>query len=50
MFPSLGIIASIIAVIAAIIIFIWPHIVSYIIAIYLLIIGILGILNYIGVA
>ncbi len=45
--PSLGLIASIIAILAGIIIIIWPHIVSYIIAIYLIIIGIVGIISYI---
>ncbi len=44
--PSLGIIASVIAIIAGIIIFIWPHIISYIVAAYLVIIGIVGIINY----
>ncbi len=41
--PSLGIIASIIAIIAGIILFIWPHIISYIVAVYLVIIGIVGV-------
>ncbi len=45
--PSLGLIASIIAIIAGIIIIIWPHIVSYIVAIYLIIIGIVGVISYI---
>ena len=45
--PSLGLIASILAIIAGIIIIIWPHIVSYIVAIYLIIIGIVGIIGYI---
>ncbi len=45
--PSLGLIASIIAILAGIIILIWPHIVSYIIAIYLIIIGIVGVISYI---
>ncbi len=45
--PSLGLIASILAIIAGIIIIIWPHIVSYIIAIYLIIVGIVGIIAYI---
>ena len=45
--PSLGIIASALAVIAGIIILIWPHIISYIIAIYLIVIGIIGIINYV---
>ncbi len=45
--PSLGIVASIIAIVAGIIILIWPHIVNYIIAFYLIIIGIVGVINYI---
>jgi len=45
--PSLGLIASILAILAGIIIIIWPHIVSYIVAIYLIIIGIVGIISYI---
>jgi hypothetical protein len=45
--PNLGLIVSILALIAGIIIIIWPHIVSYIIAVYLIIIGIVGIINYI---
>ena len=44
--PSLGIIASILAIIAGIIILIWPHIVNYIIAFYLIIIGIIGVINF----
>ncbi len=39
-----GLLASIIAVVAGIIILIWPHIISYIIAIYLIIIGVMGII------
>jgi hypothetical protein len=45
--PSLGLIASILALIAGIIIIIRPHIVSYIVAIYLIIIGIVGIIGYV---
>jgi hypothetical protein len=45
--PGLGLIASILAILAGIIIIIWPHIVSYIVAIYLIIIGIVGIIGYI---
>ncbi len=45
--PNLGLIASIIAIIAGIIIIIWPHIISYIVAIYLIVIGIVGIINYV---
>jgi hypothetical protein len=43
--PSLGLIASIIALIAGIIILIWPKIINYIIAFYLIIIGIVGIIS-----
>ena len=43
-----GLLASIISVVAGIIILIWPHIISYIIAIYLLIIGVLGIIAYVA--
>jgi hypothetical protein len=45
--PSLGLIASILAILAGIIIIIWPHIISYIVSIYLIIIGIVGIIGYI---
>lgn len=45
--PSAGLIASILAILAGIIIFIWPQIVAYIIAIYLIVIGIVGIIGYI---
>ncbi len=45
--PSLGIVASALAIVAGIIILIWPHIISYIIAIYLIVIGIIGVINYI---
>lgn len=43
--PSLGLIASIIALIAGIIILIWPKIINYIIAFYLIIIGVVGIIS-----
>jgi hypothetical protein len=39
-----GLLASVLALVAGIIILIWPHIIAYIIAIYLIIIGILGII------
>jgi uncharacterized membrane protein YhhN len=42
-----GLVSSILAVMAGIIILIWPHIISYIIAIYLLIIGVMGIIAYV---
>jgi hypothetical protein len=44
--PALGIIASIIAIIAGIIVLIWPHIISYIVAVYLIVIGIIGVIAY----
>ena len=44
--PSLGIVASIIAILAGIIILIWPKIINYIIALYLIIIGIIGVITY----
>jgi hypothetical protein len=44
--PTLGLVASIVAIAAGVIIAIWPHIVSYIIAIFLVFIGIVGIINY----
>jgi hypothetical protein len=43
--PNFGLIASIIAIVAGIIILIWPHILSYIVAIYLIIIGAIGIIS-----
>jgi hypothetical protein len=46
--PSLGIIASVLAIIAGIIILIKPTIINYIIAFYLIIIGIIGVVNYFG--
>ena len=44
--PSLGIIASIIAILAGIVILIWPKIINYIIALYLIIVGIIGVITY----
>jgi len=41
-----GLLTSILAVVAGIIILIWPQIIAYIIGIYLLIIGIMGIIAY----
>jgi len=41
-----GLLASIIAVVAGIVILIWPRIISYIIAIYLLIVGVMGLVVY----
>jgi len=42
--PSGGLLISIISIIAGIIIMIWPHIIAYIIGIYLIIVGILGLI------
>jgi len=42
--PTGGLIISIISIVVAIIIFIWPHIIAYLVAIYLLIIGVLGVI------
>ena len=39
-----GLLASILAIIAGIIILVWPQIIAYIIGIYLLIIGIIGVI------
>ncbi len=39
-----GFLLSILAVVAGVVILIWPHIISYIIAIYLIIVGVLGII------
>ena len=39
-----GLLGSILAIVAGVIILIWPHIISYIVAIYLLIIGIIGVI------
>ena len=44
--PEIGIIASALAIVAGIIILIWPHILNYIVAIYLIVIGIIAIVNY----
>jgi len=41
-----GLLASILAIIAGIIVLIWPRIIAYIIAIYLLIIGVMGLVAY----
>ncbi len=46
-FTGGGLLASILAVVAGIVILIWPHIISYIIAFYLLIIGVIGIIAYV---
>ncbi len=40
-----GLAASIIAIVAGIIVIIWPHIISYVIGIYLIIIGIIGLIG-----
>jgi hypothetical protein len=43
-----GLLASILAIVAGLIVLIWPHIISYIIGIYLLIIGIIGVINVVA--
>ncbi|MDP2730373.1 MAG: DUF3096 domain-containing protein [Dehalococcoidales bacterium] len=42
--PSGGILVAILSIIAGIITIIWPHIIAYIIGIYLIIVGILGLI------
>jgi len=42
-----GLIIAIVTLVAGIIILIWPKIINYIIAAYLIVTGILGIINYI---
>jgi len=44
---SLGLIISIVTLVAGIIILMWPRFLNYIVAFYLIIIGILGIIDYI---
>jgi len=44
---NLGLIASILALIAGIIVLVWPRILNYIVAIYLIVVGILGIIEHI---
>jgi len=44
---ELGLIIAIVTLVAGIIVLIWPKILNYIIAFYLIIAGILGIINYI---
>lgn len=39
-----GIIASILAILVGIIIIIWPHIIAYVIGIYLIVVGVLGLI------
>jgi len=43
---ELGLIIAIVTLVAGIIVLIWPKILNYIIAFYLIITGILGIINY----
>ncbi len=42
-----GLIISIVTLVAGIIVFIWPKFLNYIVAIYLIVVGILGIIDYI---
>jgi len=42
--PSGGLLVAIINIIVGIIIMIWPHVIAYIIGIYLIIIGVLGLI------
>ena len=44
---ELGLVIAIVTLVAGIIVLIWPKILNYIIAFYLIIAGILGIINYI---
>ncbi|MBN1368834.1 MAG: DUF3096 domain-containing protein [Dehalococcoidaceae bacterium] len=44
---NLGLVASILALIAGIIVLVWPKILNYIVAIYLIVVGILGIIEHI---
>ncbi|MFH1031351.1 MAG: DUF3096 domain-containing protein [Chloroflexota bacterium] len=39
-----GLLGSILAIIAGIIVIIWPHIIAYVVGIYLVIVGILGLI------
>lgn len=43
---EMGLIIAIVTLIAGIIVLIWPKILNYIVAFYLIITGILGIINY----
>lgn len=42
--PTSGLIGLIIAIIVGILVIVWPHIIAYIIGIYLIVIGILGLI------
>ena len=44
---ELGLIISILAVVAGIVILMWPRLLNYIVAAYLIIIGIIGIIDHI---
>ena len=44
---ELGLIISIVTLVAGIIVLIWPKIINYIVAFYLIVVGILGIIDYI---
>jgi len=42
-----GLIIAIVTLVAGIIVLIWPKIINYIVAFYLIVVGILGIIDYI---
>jgi hypothetical protein len=44
---NLGLIISIVTLVAGIIVLIWPKILNYIVAIYLIVVGIIGIIDHI---
>jgi len=44
---NLGLIISIVTLVAGIVVLIWPKILNYIVAIYLIAVGILGIIDHI---
>lgn len=44
---ELGLIISIVAVVAGLVILIWPRLLNYIVAAYLIVIGIIGIIDHI---
>ena len=44
---DLGLVIAIVTLVAGIIVLMWPKILNYIVAFYLIITGILGIINYI---
>jgi len=44
---NLGLIISIITLVAGIVVLMWPKILNYIVAIYLIVVGIIGIIDHI---